>query len=474
VSSITSKTAVAAGIALAAALSVPALAQDSFTQHMLIGGDDPTFPRNASRHYEIVQITVTDPAALNVTVSGTNHGGQHRFVLTTTDYVLPDANRPRNVRQIAREPDAIAWQQVRRDGSRDFRDGPSATPLAEGQYQMFVGVSTRHDRTFTMTILGARLGWGPSIMEEIAHLSAASSATGRATVDTAHGVARTRGQASLVARDEALSFTRSADPETGALDVTRSTMGGEGLAGNVYAWVELTGFRAENERLSRNFSGRGLQIGADFAIGPDMVAGLSFGAQDTDSTIGAVDQEGILRFAQPYIAYRSGAWSGEATLVYGLGDYTQTSTGGTGTGETRLAAITFTGGYDIPLDTGLTVTPTLGLAHGVERIEGRTGTLAGAGRETVSFTQASIGAEFGYAMGGTEVFAGLHADWLNSDADTALVSDLLVEDGWTGRVELGLSTELGSNMLLDTTIGISGLGGDMRQTSGSLRFAIRF
>ena len=66
---------------------------------------------------------------------------------------------------------------------------------------------------------------------------------------------------------------------------------------------------------------------------PDMVVGLSLGVEDLDSTVGTVDQDGVLRFLQPYLAYRAGAWTGEATLLYGHGDYTQTSGGGAGTGE---------------------------------------------------------------------------------------------------------------------------------------------
>jgi hypothetical protein len=203
------------------------------------------------------------------------------------------------------------------------------------------------------------------------------------------------------------------------------------------------------------------------------VAGLSFGVQDLDSSVGAFSQNGTLRFIQPYFAYRSGAWSGEASLIYGHGDYDQTSDGGDGTGSTRLAALTFTGGYDMAMD-GYVLTPTLGFAHGMEKVEGETGTLADAGSETVRFTQASLGAEISADISGGEVFAGLHADWLNTSSDTALVSVLLVDDGWTGRIELGVSTAVGNGVELETSLSLSGLGGDLQQTSGALHFAFRF
>jgi hypothetical protein len=218
----------------------------------------------------------------------------------------------------------------------------------------------------------------------------------------------------------------------------------------------------------------GLQIGADMALSPDMVVGLSFGVQDLDASIGTVGQDGVLRYLQPYMAYRAGAWSGEASLIHGWGDYTQTSVGGTGTGETRLTAITFNGGYDIALEQGVTVTPMLGLAHGVERIEGIGGTLAGAGTETVHFTQVSLGGEISHATGSGEIFAGLHADWLDTDAETALVSGLLIDDGWTGRLELGVSGDLGNGIGFSTSVELSGLGGDLQGTSGALRFTFRF
>jgi hypothetical protein len=315
---------------------------------------------------------------------------------------------------------------------------------------------------------------GPTPDEEIAQLAASANAAARLVVLNADGVARTRGQDSLTTREEVLSFTRTADPETGSFTITQSTMDNPQMMGGLYTWIDLTGFRAEDDGTARSYTGRGLQIGADIEVMPDMVVGLSLGVTDLDASVGTVVQDGILRYLQPYMAYRSGAWSGEASLLYGRGDYTQTTGGGTGEGETRLTAITFDGGYDIVLDGGWTITPMLGLVHGVERITGVSGTLAGAGTERVRFTQASLGAEISQSMGSSEFFTGLHADWLDTDADTALVSDLLVDDGWTGRLELGLSTEIGNGISFDTSVELSGLGGDLRSTSGALRFEFRF
>lgn len=315
---------------------------------------------------------------------------------------------------------------------------------------------------------------GPTTDEEIARLTAAASVTGRVVVLDARELSRMRGRDSLVTRDKMLSFTRVADPETGSLTVSQSTMGHPSMIGNLYTWLDLTGFRAEDDDAGRNYSGRGIQIGADLALSRDMVAGLSFGVQDLDASVGAFSQDGVLRFVQPYLAYRSGAWSGEASIIYGHGDYDQSSDGGDGKGETRLAALTFTGGYNMALGQSATLTPVLGFAHGVEEVEGLSGTLEGAGTETVRFTEVSLGADIRKSLSGGEVFAGLHADWLNTSSDTALVSDLLVDDGWTGRLDLGVSTELVNGLELETSVELSGIGGDLRQTSGAVRFGFRF
>jgi hypothetical protein len=129
---------------------------------------------------------------------------------------------------------------------------------------------------------------GPPADDEIAQLTAAATTMARMVTLNARGVARTRGQDSLTTRDEVLSFTRVADPESGSFTVTQSTMDSAQMMGGLYTWVDLTGFRAEDDGTNRSYTGRGLQIGADMAVMPDMVVGLSLGVQDLDATVGAV------------------------------------------------------------------------------------------------------------------------------------------------------------------------------------------
>jgi hypothetical protein len=54
------------------------------------------------------------------------------------------------------------------------------------------------------------------------------------------------------------------------------------------------------------------------------------------------------------------------------------------------------------------------------------------------------------------------------------VTNALVDDGWTGSLDLGVTTALGRRVEFQTSLSISGLGGDLRQTSGAVNFAFRF
>ncbi|WJY20561.1 autotransporter outer membrane beta-barrel domain-containing protein [Fontisubflavum oceani] len=358
----------------------------------------------------------------------------------------------------------------------------AAGPLTNGDFQLVVAPfdnsGTGGDYTVTLELYGVTSPiaplLGPTTEEELANLMAATSGATLVFVNSAGNVVRIQGQASLVARDQQMTATRAGGGSNADL-VTVSTRNNQtGLVGNLYTWAEITGLRAEDDANDRDFTGRGFQIGGDVPISPNMVAGLSFGVQDLDVSGPSFSQEGVLRYLQPYLAYQSGPWSGEANIIYGLGEFTQTSTSGTGTGDTRLAALSLSGGYDFDMGDGLTLRPTLGLTHGTEEVTGDTGTLAGAGSTTVRFTEVSLGGRLTRNTAHGSFFAGLHADWQDTSGDTQIVSDLLAEDGWTGRLELGGSFESDNGLLFDTSVELGGLGGDFRSTSGALRLAIRF
>lgn len=340
-------------------------------------------------------------------------------------------------------------------------------PFAPGQYILVIETDIDFG-TFTADLTGITLGWGPSGMEELAGLLAASGGAARIIVVDAAGVARDLGQVSIATRDAAGGFVRAVDGS-----VTRSSQSGPSLAGNLYTWAELRSFRStEDGGGAAEIGGSGLRIGADVAIGSDMVAGLSLGYSEITASDGAFRQEGELVYLQPYFSYRSGPWQGNASVIYGWGSFDQSSAGGDGSAEVTLTAVTFEGGYDVALADGVTLTPTLGLIHGEQEIEGTGGTLSGT--ETLRFSQGSLGARITFDGSDGSLFAGVHADYLTQDAGLVLADDLLAQDGWTGRVELGGSTALGHGLALDTSVEVSGIGSGMETLSGGLRVAFRF
>ncbi len=333
---------------------------------------------------------------------------------------------------------------------------------------------------FTNTIIGPAavvlLGSGSAAFNPGAGLNdgfvvAAAGTSGRLLIVGADGAVRDAGQVSIAARNGRIELTRVADG-TGAGDVTVSTSGVPGMMGNLYTWAEVTGFRSTEFGSGTGIlAGNGLQIGADLAIGPNMVAGLSLGYSTVHASDAGAETDGTLTYVQPYFAYRSGPWSGTASLVYGVGGFEQA--GGVDTADVTLAAATFEGAYDLALTDAFTLSPTVGLIHGREEVEGTGGALAGID-SAVSFSQGSLGARLTHSGADGTLFAGLHADYLTQDPGSILAADLLAEDGWTGRVEVGGEMALGHGMDLSTSVELSGIGGDMRTVSGGLRVALRF
>lgn len=173
------------------------------------------------------------------------------------------------------------------------------------------------------------------VADDLVQFLSASSGAARLLAVDAAGVARKIGNFSLSTRDAAnLKEIRS------ELEITASSKGMKGSPGGLYTWAELTTFRL-NERDPGNaeVTGSGLAIGADIAIGRDMVAGLSLGYSDIGATDTGTSQDGTYTYLQPYMAYRSGNWNGNASIIYGWGDYTLNTAGGTGTADVKLTAL---------------------------------------------------------------------------------------------------------------------------------------
>ena len=354
-------------------------------------------------------------------------------------------------------------------GSTTLARAAAVNPLSSSQF-MLDGEAARYVRLIILSNHGGDyVGLSEVIFsgeEIISILVPATSYLGRMITRNTRGVISGQVDRGIVLRDAQVSVTRAKD---GSALLTVSTQNQQGMIENVFTWVEITGFHASEDNSDRSFRGTGLQVGADVEFAPGVITGLSFGAKSLASSVGATNLDGDMVFIQPYLAYRHGPMSGEATLLYGRGDYEQDVAG---TGKTELAALTLWGGYDLEV-AGATVTPKLGLIVGREDVEGTSGVLAGTNAST-KFVEASIGARYSRSVVGGSYFAGLYADYLATDADTTFVSDLLVDDGWTGRIEIGGSMQLDNGLMLDTSVEVGGIGGDLREVSGAVSATFKF
>lgn len=465
-------------VAVVGAVMGTSLSAQGTTLSFKIDDNDLAYTRNPGYTYEIVTVGVVDPNnfrldASNIVTTGTRPPGGVGYALFPVGVTVPTVFRWQDHRD---DPNAVA---ARSEGNANNRGSitlrnRTAGPLTAGTYQLVVapgdGNGRRGDFLFDLTLTGGSfvvLAAPPAGSVFSGSVAGAS----RLVVVDASGVARDAGAESLFVRDERLSFARTTGSD-GEPVVTMSSMDSAGMMGNVYGWVELTGFYASDDDADRSLRGHGLQIGADVALGPDMILGLSLGSSDitTDSAGTVID--GSLIYLQPYLAYRSGAWSGTASLIYGQGEFDQTGVGGDGSGDTELYALTFTGGYDIMLEPGLMATPMLGLMYGREEVQGTGGAVTGT--DSVDFYQVSLGGRLTHSFEGGEVFGGLHADYQDADSDTVLASDIIINDGFSARFEVGGSWDMGRGLALDTSIEFGGIGGSLNETSAALRATFRF
>lgn len=470
-----------AALALTSAVAAPATAQNQ--RSFKLDDTDLSYTRNPGYTYEIVGITVTDAVGLRIDGSNVTSTGvpatRLQYILFPADAVVPAGLR--NWSRQRNDPAAVAWlleANPNTRGPRPLRDGPNPTPLNEGEYQLVVTANdptgSRGDVSFDLTLTGGVFGllFSAPPPGGVADFAGATSGASRLLVRSAQGVAREQGARSFVARDAALSFVR----EGGGADlsVTASAQTAPGFSGGIYTWAELTAFAARDDARDRDISGYGLQIGADVALGANAVLGLSLGYDEIDSDRPGVSVDGDLLFLQPYLAFRSGPWHGEATVILGRGDFDQEEAGGTGQGETSLIATTFELRYDRSISDRWVLSPSFGFALGQEEIEGTGGLLAGTPATEVDFAQVSVGLRGTAMTQHGDVFAGAYLDWADMGSPDTLVADALMDDGFSARLELGQSLDLGSGRLLDSSVEIGGLGSDVTSVSGALRVSLRF
>lgn len=473
------------GLCLSAAfvvLAAPALAQDQTFTLTVTDSDQPYGV--AGYTFRVIPITVTDAAAFRVDSIAFTATGPASIAIVDFIIFTQGANIPTGAGSYfthSNDPNAVGYfYDLNPDGvDSAFVLSPGAAgPLVAGEYQLVIAPfdfnGNAGDITVTFDLYGVfsalfAVSQPAPTVNELEKFLAASGGAARLLVVDAKGVVRKIGNESLSTRDEA-----EIDTIRGGSSITASSKGGAGLSGNVYSWLELSGFRiTESGTGDAVINGAGMAVGADIEVGPDMVAGLSLGYSDIKAAETGFSQSGSYAYLQPYFSYRSGNWSGNASIIYGWGDYEQTSAGGVGTADVTLTAVTFEGGYDVAAGGNLTVTPTLGLIYGREVSEGTSGTLSGTNGVS-EFTQASLGAVLTTRKARGTVSIGAHLDWLEQDGSLALASQFVAEDGVTGRLELGAETDIGNGMNLAGSFELGGIGGNAEAIYGGISFAIRF
>lgn len=463
-------------LAASTLLSSAVFAQESFTHVSTIDATG-TQRLSPSQPYSTVQVTITDVSVFSIrrdlqTVVNGCCGDEHYGTLVY--FHTGSAPFPGNATSTSALSgiDGYAGQSTLFQGSTT--NGPSG--LSNGQYTILF--MPDHLDTFsevftiTKTFTGAVLGWGPSINEQFAQLVGAAGALSRRSSASSFAVARSSAEESFVARGRALSY-ELAPAEDGTPQVVAVSSRSPDLVGNVYTWFEFTGYEASGRSDSRDYSGRGLQLGADIALSPNWIVGVSLGAADLNASANGFAQDGTFRFIQPYASYRNGSWSADISLVYGQSDYDQVDAGGAGSAESDTVAVSVALARDIAFG-DRTLTPSITVLTGQEEITGTGGTLAAAGTEDIDYTEISLGARYSFPTAFGGAYLGLYGDHLSTDATTALASGSFDEEGWSGRVELGADFDLSDRSRLAAGVAVGGLGSDLRTMSGNLRFEMRF
>jgi len=459
------------------------------TDTIQITGDDPAYGFNAGYNYQVVDLTVTDAAAFTFDVT--------RLIRLDTDAPLTmnvlaylfrvgDVLPVNPTSQLDHENAADAVARIS-DGNPNGEAPVTATdlaagPLTDGQYQLVIApfdlFGSQGDQELTFSVTGGVLVLLPTAAQEMAQLAYSNGLGSRMAAGGAANTAGRQGRLSLATRNAAGTHGFRRASVSGGLAVAASSRGtgpAPGLVGNTYTWIEITGFELDDSATDRAIIGRGLQIGADWGIGDTWVAGLSFAVDAISSSGAGFTQEGVLRTIQPYVALEAGAFHGEASLLWGWGDFTQTSIGGTGTGESELRAASLSIGYDFSAWGDTVLTPSFAALYGEERITGTGGTLAGAAEMRVAFTELSLGTTLSRGFGnGLDGSIGVYGDWVDIGGDGVLVDELFADHGWSGRVAIGLSGEMPNGLGIQTSVELGGLGSDARAIRGALRVAFRF
>jgi len=451
--------------ALALTAASAALAQ-SFT----INGDTtgaPTWQRpvndgptlsgiGSATPFQTVNVTITQPLTFSAetTVSGAGFDTYLHLYETSFDPTAQLTNL------VAGDDDAGA-------GLLSLINNTNDGPFTPGAYVLVVsGFDNLDFGTYTLVVNGALQGLSNPFLDE---LEATAGTFARLTTRKAFGNTRRGAQNSFATRDlqSPLGFGGSLD---GAPVV--SSKNGQ-LMGNLYAWAEYSAFRASGDA-TLDFSGQGIQFGADMAVSDNFVLGLSAGYDDLEASSSVTLTEGEFYFLQPYLGYRRGDWSAEASILYGEADYDTQRAVFQGSADSEVWAVNLSVARDFAMSNSITISPTASVRYGEEEITGKSGVLAGTGSTTVDFGEYSVGARWTRQTQNGMNYVGLHADYVETNAPTALASGAYDPEGLSARVELGGGVRVGPNSTISMGFEAGGIGSDLTDYSGQVRFGMNF
>lgn len=304
-------------------------------------------------------------------------------------------------------------------------------------------------------------------------IQATASSLGRLTTGAASGAVSNANNNSFASRDlqSSLGVSRANTADTMGLAPIISTQGGT-LVGNTFVWGTLSGFDLKARSTSKYYGG-GLRVGVDTAFSQNLIAGVSLGYNDVGGSTTVASTEGDFWYLQPYLGFRSGAWSGDFSVLYGQGDYTQTSSGGIGTADSEMWAASLSVERSFALSNGVQLASISSITHGTEDVTGKTGTLATAASTTLDYTEVSTGLRWSNTFGFATPYAGLYLDYLETDASNVSPGNLDI-DGFNGRVEVGGQFQLTNSTTLGTGIEAGGIGANFFEVSGFLSLRVAF
>lgn len=427
---------------------------------VIVNGDttgDPTWNRavgagpalsgiGTAVNYETVQIRITDAVAFAAEITSA--------VFDTYLHLYQGDFNPLDqlTNLVAGDDDGGAGLLSRIDAATDG-------PFAEGEYTLVVSAFANGQfGTYVLEMLGVVLGWGPTTVEQLDELKAVMAQTGRNTLQIMAGNVKAAAAASLATRGTVLS-TKGMAP---------------GMAGNFRAWAEAsTAFATSTGRTYRSPL---FQVGGDFGITPNLVGGVALAFGDITARSTDITFDGSQFLVEPYVGWNNGAWRGTASIVVGWIDYdTITSISGAASAEGEMLAFAADVGYDFVLDSTTVLTPYVGLQHGQIELTATSGTLAGVGLgDSVSFTEAAVGATMTKTFRTGTFTVGLSAEHFDTDAPTALSSGTFDQTGWSGVARIGLSLDLTDAISLDTDVAMGGLFTNNRSYTGGLRLSMEF